>query len=97
MGAEDAGEAANTTHATVADSAGNVISTPRSSMGYSPPALVPGTGMLTKNCMYNFDPHPDRALSIAPGKRVFTSMATTMVLQGGQDGDSEQLIPCKRI
>jgi gamma-glutamyltranspeptidase len=66
-------------------------------MGYSPPALVPGTGMLTKNCMYNFDPHPDRALSIAPGKRVFTSMATMMVLQGGQDGESEQLIPCKRI
>jgi gamma-glutamyltranspeptidase len=51
-------------------------------MGYSPPALVPGTGMLTKNSMYNFDPHPDRALSIAPGKRVFTSMATMMGAAG---------------
>src|SRR5258707_14680716 len=43
-----------------------------------------GTGMLTNNYMYNFDPHPGRALSIAPGKRVFTSMAPMMALRGGR-------------
>ncbi|MBW8723744.1 MAG: gamma-glutamyltransferase family protein [Inquilinus limosus] len=45
---------------------------------------IPGTGMLTNNYMYNFDPHPGRALSIAPGKRVFTSMAPMMALRDGK-------------
>ena len=33
--------------------------------------------------MHNFDPRPGHALSIAPGKRVFTSMAPTIVTRGG--------------
>ena len=41
---------------------------------------IPGTGMIANNYMYNFDPHPGRALSIAPGKRVFTSMAPMMAV-----------------
>jgi len=45
---------------------------------------IPGTGMLTNNYMHNFDPHPGRALSIAPGKRVFTSMAPMMALREGR-------------
>ncbi|WP_204265479.1 gamma-glutamyltransferase, partial [Enterobacter hormaechei] len=36
------------------------------------------------NYMYNFDPHPGHALSIAPGKRVFTSMAPMMALRDGK-------------
>ena len=43
---------------------------------------IPGTGMIANNYMFNFDPHPGRALSIAPGKRVFTSMAPMMVVRG---------------
>ena len=35
---------------------------------------ISGTGMIANNYMYNFDPHPGHALSVAPGKRVFTSM-----------------------
>jgi gamma-glutamyltranspeptidase/glutathione hydrolase len=79
------GESANTTHVTVADSAGNVVATTQTINGlFGACAQVPGTGMLTNNYMYNFDPHPGRALSIAPGKRVFTSMAPMMALRDGK-------------
>lgn len=79
-----AGESANTTHVTVADQAGNVVSTTQTINGlFGACTLIPGTGMIANNYMYNFDPHPGRALSIAPGKRVFTSMAPMMALRDG--------------
>jgi gamma-glutamyltranspeptidase/glutathione hydrolase len=79
------GESANTTHVTVADACGNVVSTTQTINGlFGACAQIPGTGMLTNNYMYNFDPHPGRALSIAPGKRVFTSMSPMMVLRNGK-------------
>ena len=43
--------------------------------------MVPGTGIIPNNYMLNFDPRPGRALSIAPGKRVPTSMAPMIVLK----------------
>lgn len=79
-----AGESANTTHVTVADADGNVVSSTQTINGlFGACAQIPGTGMLTNNYMFNFDPHPGRALSIAPGKRVFTSMAPMMALRDG--------------
>jgi gamma-glutamyltranspeptidase / glutathione hydrolase len=79
-----ASESANTTHVTVADSLGNVITTTQTINGlFGAHTQIPGTGMLTNNYMYNFDPHPGRALSIAPGKRVFTSMAPMMAVRDG--------------
>jgi gamma-glutamyltranspeptidase / glutathione hydrolase len=45
---------------------------------------VPGTGLIPNNYMFNFDPHPGRALSIQPGKRCFTSMAPMMVAKDGR-------------
>ncbi|MGL4962972.1 MAG: gamma-glutamyltransferase [Inquilinus sp.] len=79
------GESANTTHVTVADAAGNVVATTQTINGlFGACTQIPGTGMLTNNYMYNFDPHPGRALSIAPGKRVFTSMAPMMALRDGK-------------
>jgi gamma-glutamyltranspeptidase/glutathione hydrolase len=75
----------NTTHVTVADSRGNVVSSTQTINGvFGACVQIPGTGMLTNNYMYNFDPHPGRALSIAPGKRVFTSMAPMMALRDGR-------------
>ena len=75
----------NTTHVTVADSLGNVVSSTQTINGvFGACVQIPGTGMLTNNYMYNFDPHPGRALSIAPGKRVFTSMAPMMALRDGR-------------
>ncbi|MCO5090025.1 gamma-glutamyltransferase [Bosea sp. (in: a-proteobacteria)] len=79
------GESADTTHVTVADAAGNVVSATQTVNGLFGACLqIPGTGMIANNYMFNFDPHPGRALSIAPGKRVFTSMAPMMVLKEGR-------------
>jgi gamma-glutamyltranspeptidase/glutathione hydrolase len=79
------GESADTTHVTVADAAGNVVSATQTINGlFGACVQIPGTGMIANNYMFNFDPHPGRALSIAPGKRVFTSMAPMMVLKEGR-------------
>jgi len=80
-----AGESVNTTHLTVADAAGNVVaSTHTINSLFGAKVQVPGTGMIANNYMYNFDPRPGRALSVAPGKRVFTSMAPMMVCREGR-------------
>jgi gamma-glutamyltranspeptidase/glutathione hydrolase len=75
----------NTTHITAADAMGNVVSTTQTINGlFGACVRIPQTGMILNNYMYNFDPHEGRALSIAPGKRVFTSMAPMMVLKDNQ-------------
>ena len=80
-----AGESADTTHVTVADAAGTVVSSTHTVNGlFGARVAVPGTGLICNNYMFNFDPHPGHALSIAPGKRVFTSMAPMMALRDGQ-------------
>lgn len=78
-------ESANTTHITVADAEGRIAcmtQTINSSFGAR--FLVHGTGMIPNNYLATFDPRPGRALSIAPGKRVTTSMAPMIVLRGGK-------------
>jgi gamma-glutamyltranspeptidase / glutathione hydrolase len=78
-------ESADTTHVTVADADGNVVSTTQTINGlFGACHQVAGTGMLANNYMYNYDPQPGRALSIAPGKRCFTSMAPMMVVRDGR-------------
>lgn len=78
-------ESANTTHVTVADSAGNVVATTQTINSlFGARFTIPGTGMIANNYMFNFDPHPGKALSVAPGKRVFTSMAPTIVRRDGK-------------
>jgi gamma-glutamyltranspeptidase / glutathione hydrolase len=79
------GEGANTTHLTVADVSGTVVaSTQTINNLFGARYIVPGTGMIPNNYMHNFDPRPGRALSIAPGKRVATSMSPMMALKGGR-------------
>jgi gamma-glutamyltranspeptidase/glutathione hydrolase len=79
------GESTNTTHVTVADSHGNVVAATQTINGlFGACVQIPGTGMIANNYMYNFDPHPGKALSIEPGKRVFTSMAPMMALRDGR-------------
>jgi gamma-glutamyltranspeptidase / glutathione hydrolase len=78
-------ESADTTHVTVADADGNVVSATQTLNGlFGACVMIDGTGLLANNYMYNFDPHPGRALSIAPGKRCFTSMAPMMVAKDGK-------------
>jgi gamma-glutamyltranspeptidase/glutathione hydrolase len=43
--------------------------------------IIPGTGIVANNYMALFDPHPGRANSIEPGKRVTTSMSPMMACQ----------------
>uniref|UniRef100_UPI0025C129B0 gamma-glutamyltransferase family protein n=1 Tax=Marivita sp. TaxID=2003365 RepID=UPI0025C129B0 len=77
-------ESNNTTHVTVADKVGNIVSATHTINGlFGARIMVPGTGIIPNNYMYNFDPHPGKAMSIVPGKRVPTSMAPMIVLRQG--------------
>ena len=78
-------EGADTTHLTVADGSGNVVSTTQTINSlFGACFIIPGTGMVPNNYMSNFDPRPGNALSIAPGKRVTTSMSPMMALREGR-------------
>ena len=78
-------ESANTTHLTVADGQGNVVAATQTINSlFGARIMVPGTGVIPNNYMYTFDPHPGQALSIAPGKRIATSMSPTMGLKDGK-------------
>ena len=78
-------ESPHTTHVTVADADGNVVAATQTINNlFGSKATVPGTGMLLNNTMAIFDPHPGHALSVAPGKRMTSSMAPTIVLRDGQ-------------
>ncbi len=80
-----AAESANTTHVTIADGQGAVVSATHTINSlFGARFMVPGTGLIPNNYMSNFDPQPGRALSIAPGRRVPTSMAPVMALRGGK-------------
>ena len=75
----------NTTHVTVADRDGNVVAATQTINSlFGSRAMVPGTGMLLNNTMALFDPHPGHVLSIAPGKRMTSSMAPTILLRDGR-------------
>jgi gamma-glutamyltranspeptidase/glutathione hydrolase len=78
-------ESPNTTHLTVADAMGNVVaSTQTINSLFGARIGIPGTGLIANNYMLNFEPRPGTALSVAPGKRVYTSMAPMMVTQDGR-------------
>ncbi|MFN7192267.1 MAG: gamma-glutamyltransferase, partial [Rhodospirillales bacterium] len=79
------GESANTTHVTVADAFGNIVASTQTLNGvFGACVAIPGTGLAANDYMHNFDPHPGNALSIEPGKRVYTSMAPTIVKRNGK-------------
>jgi len=80
-----AGESANTTHVTIADAFGNIVASTQTLNGvFGACVSIPGTGLCANDYMHNFDPHPGNALSIAPGKRVYTSMAPMIVKRDGK-------------
>jgi gamma-glutamyltranspeptidase/glutathione hydrolase len=78
-------EGADTTHLTAADGKGNVVATTQTINSlFGARFIVPGLGMVPNDYMSNFDPRGGNALSIAPGKRVTTSMAPMMALRDGR-------------
>jgi gamma-glutamyltranspeptidase/glutathione hydrolase len=67
------------------DADGNVVTTTQTlNGGFGSKVTVPGTGMLLNNCMHLMDPTPGRTNSIAPHKRILSSMSPTIVLNDGQ-------------
>jgi len=78
-------EGAHTTHITVADRFGNVVATTQTINNlFGAKILAPGLGTIANNYMHLFDPRPGHALSLAPGKRVTTSMSPMMALRDGK-------------
>jgi gamma-glutamyltranspeptidase/glutathione hydrolase len=78
-------EGADTTHLTTADRHGNVVTTTQTINSlFGARFIVPGIGMVPNDYMANFDPRPGNALSIAPGKRVTSSMSPMMALRDGR-------------
>jgi gamma-glutamyltranspeptidase/glutathione hydrolase len=78
-------EGAHTTHMTAADSMGNVVATTQTINNlFGAKILIPGLGTVPNNYMNLYDPRPGHALSLAPGKRVTTSMSPMMALRNGR-------------
>ena len=87
-------EGNETTHFTVMDSFGNVVSnTYTLNFSYGVKKVVPGTGILLNNQMDDFSSKPgamnaygligSKANEIVPGKRMLSSMTPTIVLKDG--------------
>src|ERR1700694_3656183 len=78
-------EGAHTTHMTAADAFGNVVATTQTINNlFGAKFLIPGLGTVPNNYMNLYDPRAGHALSLAPGKRVTTSMSPVMALRRGK-------------
>ena len=78
-------ESAHTTHVTTGDRDGNLVAMTQTINNlFGAKVLVPGTGIMLNNNMGLFDPHPGRPNSVAPGKRMRSSMAPTIVARDGR-------------
>jgi gamma-glutamyltranspeptidase/glutathione hydrolase len=78
-------EGAHTTHMTAADAMGNVVATTQTINNlFGAKILIPGLGTVPNNYLNLYDPRPGHALSLAPGKRVTTSMSPIMALRAGR-------------
>src|SRR6201995_3027681 len=78
-------ESPYTTHMSAADFFGNVVATTQTINNlFGAKILIPGLGTIPNNYMNLYDPRPGHALSLAPGKRVTTSMSPVMALRDGK-------------
>lgn len=77
-------ESAHTTHVTIADDEGTIVSATQTINSlFGARILIPGTGIIPNNYMYLFDPHPGHALSLEPGKRITSSMTPLIAYRAG--------------
>ena len=75
-------ESKDTTHVSVMDREGNCV-TMTHSLGMPSGVITDGLGFMFNGCMAVFDPRPGRPGSIVPGKSRFSSLAPTIVTNGG--------------
>lgn len=79
------GESTSTTHLNVIDADGTMVSATQTLNSlFGSRVTTPGTGMLLNNCMRLMDPVPGRTNSIAPGKRILSSMSPTLIVRDGK-------------
>ncbi len=74
------GDGRHTTTISCVDDAGMVVSLTHT-LGVPSGVIPPGTGFMLNGAMNWYDPRPGRPGSIAPGKRRFSSMSPTLVLE----------------
>jgi gamma-glutamyltranspeptidase / glutathione hydrolase len=74
---------ANTTHVSVVDREGGCASLTHS-LGMPSGVITPGLGFFYNGCMGAFDPRPNRAASIAPGKCRFSGMSPSIIFRGNE-------------
>lgn len=78
-------ESSNTTHMSAMDNEGNIVTATQTINGvFGSCVTVPSNGILLNNCMALFDPRPNRANSVAGGKRMLSSMSPTIILKKGK-------------
>ncbi|HEX3722289.1 MAG TPA: gamma-glutamyltransferase, partial [Nitrolancea sp.] len=84
LGVAPSGDGGCTTHLSVVDAEGNMVSlTQTLTLIFGSAVTVPGTGVLLNDTMNLFDPLPGRNNSIAPGKRPASSMAHVVAVRDG--------------
>ncbi|HYZ64273.1 MAG TPA: gamma-glutamyltransferase, partial [Acetobacteraceae bacterium] len=77
------GDCKDTTTISCWDAHGMVVSLTHT-LGTPSGVIPPGTGFMLNGAMNWYDPRPGRAGSIAPGKRRFSSMSPSLVLEDGK-------------
>jgi gamma-glutamyltranspeptidase/glutathione hydrolase len=91
-------ESANTTHVTIADGAGNIVtSTQTINSLFGARIMIPGTGIIPNNYMYLFDPHRGNALSLQPGKRITSGISAMIGYREGRPAFAVGLPGAHRI
>jgi gamma-glutamyltranspeptidase/glutathione hydrolase len=83
--ADDSRDPACTTHLTVIDGKGNMVSLTQTLLSaFGSKVVLPTTGILMNNGILWFDPVSDRPNSLKPGKRPLSNMCPVVVSKDGQ-------------